>query len=118
MSKIVAILKDVSVLIVGQVVEDTTEFYRLKNPALAIARSPQPGSFQTDFIPYEMQSIEPQPLPLRAMCDEKYEPVFTFEKKSLVMDNVPLRSDILQGYQTKFVAQLPPTPETNIVKLF
>lgn len=119
MSKIIAIYEDVARLVVGEVVEETPEFYKLKNPVIAMAKSPQPGQFQTEFIPYEMVSVEPQPLPLRAMCEETYDGIITFQKKELRMDNVPLRADLLDGYKQKIAGQpVQKAPEKNIVKLF
>lgn len=119
MSKIIAIYEDVARLVVGEVVEETPEFYKLKNPVIAMAKSPHPGQFQTEFIPYETISVEPHHLMLRAMCKDNYNPIVVFNKSSLKIDNVPLIDELFAGYRQRFIDKpVQKAPEKNIVKLF
>lgn len=113
MSKVVAFYEDISRLIVGTVVEETDQIYRLINPVYVAVRSPQAGQFQTEFVPYETLSVDPQLLPLRALCDDTYDAVFTFQRQGFKKDNVPLRADILDGYKQRFGKT-----EPNVIKLF
>ena len=118
MSKIVAFYEDISRPVIGIVVEETEQYYKLQSPVVIAVRSPQPGSFQTDFIPYEVVSIEPNILPLRALCEESYDGIMTFYKTNIKIDNLPLRKDLVDNYARRFDPSLVKAPETNIVKLF
>ena len=98
MTKTISFLWDISQLVIGTVVEETDDLYRLKNPALIAPRSVQPGQFQIDLLPLEVQTIEPHAILLRNLLEKPIEMVMTFHKNRILVDNLPIKDTIIQLY--------------------
>jgi hypothetical protein len=118
MSKIIALYEDISRLVIGQVEKEDESTIFLKNPALVATRSSEVGKFQIDFVPLEMNSIDPHPIPLRAMCKPGFEVIIKFDKSDLYIYDVPLMDNIVENYRNAPFVRQDGKPENNIVKLF
>lgn len=129
--KIIGILKDISQLIIGEVVGETDETITLKDSVL-LGIGGQGNQVNISLIPLDILSIQPV-VPIKhpnIVKDPSKDITFTFRKDSVLNWNIEMSDNIVQNYKqvtNKSNLVLPSSPgivtpkgnaEDNIVKLF
>lgn len=120
--KVIGILKNVSELIVATLIEETSDFVKVKNPAF-LGISGQNGQINVNFIPIEMLSLQPAVNVRNLMADPTEELTYTFNKNSVLKYDLNLAKNVVDNYVAltsgNGQASVEKTPtEDNIVKLF
>lgn len=95
-----AVLRDVAQVVVGVLVSETKTKITLDKPAIVNVNA-QGQAINLQFIPMELVSLNP-PISVRSLCDndgESNSTTMTFDKALLLMDEVPLKQDIFDGYE-------------------
>lgn len=96
-----AILRDVSQVVVGEVVREDDKVLVLSKPVIVNFSPAQDGSVNIQFVPMELLSLNP-PLSLRMFfTDENKEKFFelTFVKDQLLDIDLPLTDQVYDGYR-------------------
>lgn len=107
-----AVIRDIAQVIVGKLVEETKTSITLERPAMMNVQAAN-GSVNLQFIPMELISINPVIFIKALLEDDKAEEPFvvTFQKSSLVKDDVPLKADIFDGYAKSLEPSVLAVPE-------
>lgn len=126
MSKIIGILKDISQLVIGDVVTENNTHVTIKD-AVLLGISPKGSQLNISFIPLDLLTLEPVFGIKNLLKDPTQELQYTFNKKDVLQANIELNDNVIENYK-KATAKQPSfmipettqelTPEDNIVKLF
>jgi len=116
-----AVYRNISETIIGLLYKEDEEFIYLKAAAVVSVKSSKPGDYQVQFPPIDLLSLEPVPVSLKAILSpdtDFNEYYIKLHKKSLLMDNLQLSPELINGYKNeKFVKRFLPkedVPEFNL----
>jgi hypothetical protein len=123
--KVVGILKNISELLVVDVVSEDEKVIVVKNPAF-LGINGVNGQININFIPVEMLSLAPAVNIRNLLADPTVDILYTFEKSSLLHYDLKLSQNVVDNYkainnkvQLQPVAPVAPVASPdNIVKLF
>jgi hypothetical protein len=124
--KIMVVLRDLTQLVIGYLVEETDQYYKLDKACMvAISPGQTPGQISIQFAPMDLLSFNP-PVSVKSLCDDNnVDETVTISKTSLLRVIPNVRQEILDQYHTQNnpSAIITPTPsvagdEGKIVKLF
>jgi len=120
--KIVGILKNISELLVVDVVSEDEKVIVVKNPAF-LGINGVNGQININFIPVEMLSLAPAVNIRNLLADPTVDILYTFEKSSLLLYDLKLSQNVVDNYKAiNNKVQLQPVAPVaspdNIVKLF
>lgn len=111
-----AILRDLFQVVIGELVSETDDVLVLRRPAL-LGIQTNGKDMNIQFVPFDLINAQP-PVSLKALLEANEELIdFTFNKRSIISDNVPLNSQIFNGYSESLKPKSLITPSTELVGL-
>lgn len=95
-----AILRDVSQIVIGELVEDNENNVILRKPAILHVGSNNGGNMNLQFIPLELINLEPVISVRNLLAPEKQEEAvqMSFDKRGVLITDLPLNDQIFNGY--------------------
>lgn len=118
--KTIGILKDISQLVIGTLVEETDEWGVLED-ARILGISSKNSQVNINFIPLDLLSLDPI-IGLKNMAKDPNENFkFKFVKNNVLLYDVALADNVVENYRKSVgrgVTEVIPPNSDNIVKLF
>lgn len=112
-----SVLRSAGELLLGEVVGETDEYIDFVDLSfLTVGGSQNPGQIAIQFVPVDLLSIQPMPVPIKAVMDSEAEKlVIRLYKNQLLCADVKLKQEILDNYRTAKDPNAIVTPSKRII---
>lgn len=111
------IFKNAGELLIGEVINETEEYYDFADLAyVSVGAGQEQGKVQVQFVPVDMLAIQPIALPLKAIvADPSTKLTMRVYKNQILIDKVEIKAEIIANYQAARVPSSIITPDKKIV---
>lgn len=110
-----AILKNAGELLIGEVVNECDELIEFVDLSFVVLGKAEGNQMGIQFVPADIISMNP-PLSLKAVIKNPEEkPVLTIYKNQILIDNVQLKDDLMEGFERARNPKAIITPSKSII---